>query len=259
MHICKITANRCKFITNRYITLLLWILFHSYNFTIYTVNNATEMIGSEFCLKKKPTSLNNLAYVGSSFSPTHFWRSKLITFEIRVIFTWRSISFTNFNAEINKTYSPSLRFNDSAKNKMIQVNNNLNFPLQKFITSQLPVSRQNPWSVVSILLDIFQETLPLFSPAPLSYLMIYIALLSLSTNLSEWQCSLCSAKMRNSLIQNKSMLHFYTRRFLKFSMDTEKERWREWVNEKLHSTPITHSESAIKTSIKWVEYVQSRQ
>lgn len=157
------------------------------------------------------------------------------------------------------TLSPSLRFNDSAKNKMIQVNNNLNFPLQKFITSQLPVSRQNPWSVVSILLDIFQETLPLFLPAPLSYLMIYIALLSLSTNLSEWQCSLCSAKMRNSLIQNKSMLHFYTRRFLKFSMDTEKERWREWVNEKLHSTPITHSKPAIKTSIKWVEYVQSRQ
>ena len=251
MHICKITANRCNYEK----------LFHSYNFTIYTVNNATEMIGSEFCLKKKPTSLNNLAYVGSSFSPTHFWRSKLITSEIRVIFTWRSISFTNFNAEINKTYSlsPSLRFNDSAKNKMIQVNNNLNFPLQKFITSQLPVSRQNPWSVVSILLDIFQETLPLFLPAPLSYLMIYIALLSLSTNLSEWQCSLCSAKMRNSLIQNKSMLHFYTRRFLKFSMDTEKERWREWVNEKLHSTPITHSKSAIKTSIKWVEYVQSRQ
>ena len=28
------------------------------------------------------------------------------------------------------TLSPSLRFNDSAKNKMIQVNNNLNFPLQ---------------------------------------------------------------------------------------------------------------------------------
>ena len=55
------------------------------------------------------------------------------------------------------------------------------------------------------------------------------------------------------------ILHFYTRGFLKFSMDTENERWREWVNEKLHSTPITHSESAIKTSIKWVEYVQSRQ
>ena len=86
MHMCKITANRCKFITNRSITLLLWILFHSCNFTIYTVNNVTEMIGSEFCLKKKPTSLNNLAYFGRSFSPTHFWRSKLITFEIRVIF-----------------------------------------------------------------------------------------------------------------------------------------------------------------------------
>ena len=218
---------------------IMWISFHTFNFIVHTVNNATAMIETKVCLKKKPASLKTLAYFVRLFSPTHIQRSNLITFEIWVSFTWQRHFYTT---DFNANFSPwnyrafqkltkltlFLTFHDSAKNKMIQVNINLNFSLQRIITLQLLVSRQNPGSVASTLLDIFQETLPLFLPALLSYLMTYSALLSFSTSLSEWQCSLCSAKMKNSLIQSRPMFHFYTphfytRVFLTFSIGIEKD------------------------------------